>query len=648
MLNRLLGDASRWPMGGRVLGLLRLLVVVLGIGMSAVSAEGLSQLPEVLEAVDASAPLGALTGALRTRVVAAPTRIDVIAMGRGPAGLAGLAGTVTVEWLDARDDRGPLAGDTGCRETWWSRGVAGRLTLAERGAGRQSLLATPMKVGPVWRLRLTALLTDGRLRVRCSGDAFAVRPDRFVIHAVSDRDSAHAGTERSLLKPAPQGGVVHRAGQPFALRAEALDATGAVAQGYEGAPSLRPTRCVVPTANCELGVLQFAARAVAGQIASDQVTYSEVGIVRARLEDHDFAAVDASDTPAAERRVLSPEVEIGRFMPDRFQVTLRGHPLLATQQGACATAGHGFTLLGQPFGWARVPEFEWVGLNAQGQPTRNWRAPAAASAAVEITPSLTAFAVDRAPLPLHAYWAQPSVTGVPDGRARVQLSGADRFLLPRDPARPVVAFEPQLQLAVSIRDASEASVVGNGVLVSAPAAPGAGDAAPVAFDAGGRFYFGRISLRQTRGDVRRGAELAIELQHFTDRGWLRLSAAGECVAVPATAWAYGAGSGAWAGGRECLAARSTPAVVALRAGLGRLQLPGVASGQPAALTLTLNVGGAPEGQGCQGHARQPVVPMHLPHWLGARAGQAGHALNPAVRLQWRSRPATLRALREVL
>jgi parallel beta-helix repeat protein len=582
--------------------------------------------PSRFNAFETSTAAGALTGVIQTRVAGAAGSIAVIAIDNtGSALQTSFAGTVALEWMNATDNSGAL--DAGnCRASWVASGSAGSTTFVSGDQGRRNATVTPATVGREWRLRMSYAGPGGTV-TSCSTDAFAVRPDLLAITGVTDADDSTAGTTRALDNLLASGGRVHRAGRPFSLRAAARDAANAVAAGYTGTPTLAITGCVLP-AGCTAGTLTAPALvASAGLIAADTLSYSEVGAINLQLTDDSFADIDAADTPLSQRRIQSSVLGVGRFVPDRYLLSAATTPLFATQQGACAATGQGFTFVGQNFGWATAPSFTVTAQNAAGATTTLWGGSLQKLSTAHIARSLAASNAQG--LTPAVSWGSMALSDAGGGRAGVALSG-DQFLFTRNAAAPVASFVPLITLGIAVSDVSEVAVSGNSAVASTVALV-IGGGTGIGFNQGSNFHYARLKLQNAFGDVRRGVRANVELQKYTDRGWLRLNEDNSCITVPQPSIAFGTGSGAFAADL-CTAPAS--ASVALRQGRGTLVLPKTAGNVQGAALVTLNIGAVLEGNACA--SGLPVTPTSAawPHLLGARGSGSTQDQNPAARLVW--------------
>ena len=325
--------------------------------------------PSRFNAFETSTLAGALTGALQTRVAGVAGSVAVIAIDNTGAALqTALRARCTLEWMNASDNSGAL--DAGnCRASWLASGSAGNAVFVSGDLGRRTTTITPAAVGREWRLRMSYAGPGGNV-TSCSTDAFAVRPDTLAITGVSDATDTTAGTARLLDNLNASGGRVHRAGRPFSLRAAARDAASVLASGYDVRADDCNHRLRAAASGCAAGTLQAPALvASGGLIAADTLSYLEVGAINLQLTDDSFAAIDGADTPLAQRRIQSAAVGVGRFVPDRYLLAAANAPQFATQQGACAAVGQGFTFVGQNFGWATAPSFTITAQNAAGGTT---------------------------------------------------------------------------------------------------------------------------------------------------------------------------------------------------------------------------------------------------------------------------------------
>ncbi len=182
----------------------------------------------------------------------------------------------------------------------------------------------------------------------CSLDKFAVRPANFDLTA-SHADAQTAGTTIAMNNAIATGAVVHKAGQPFTLQANARSSSNAVTSQYTGTLIATPSVCSTGNA-CTASVLAASFGPgtwtnSAGALRSNTASYTEVGAFALTVEDRNFADVDSLDSSPAERYIVSNTLTIGRFIPDHFVVT----PVAVTPRVDLASCSAStFTYMGEP------------------------------------------------------------------------------------------------------------------------------------------------------------------------------------------------------------------------------------------------------------------------------------------------------------
>jgi len=95
--------------------------------------------------------------------------------------------------------------------------------------------------------------------------------------------------------------------------------------------------------------------------------FTEVGIisVSARITDGAYLGV----TPARTERMVAPSGPVGRFIPDRLDVSLEDKGTLGS---ACTAGTTPFTYTGQVFRWQVLPRFEVIPKAVGGEITNNY------------------------------------------------------------------------------------------------------------------------------------------------------------------------------------------------------------------------------------------------------------------------------------
>jgi hypothetical protein len=570
--------------------------------------------PAAFNAFETDTAALAINGVIRSKTAGALTSLSVVALNNAGNGLhPSFSGTVDLRWVDARDDSGAASGS--CRASWVDLGAAGSVSF-DKNARVNVSLTPPASGTRVMRLKMTH--SSGATSVTaCSTDAFAALPASFTLQA-SDGDAGSAGSTRNLDNVAANGGVVHRAGRPFSVGSRALDAIGATMTGYDGTPTLAITACLLP-AGCTAGALTTpAVSAVAGVYSNAGVSYAEVGSIQLQLTDSTHGAIDAADTPLAARTVQSATLAVGRFVPDSLSVAVSTGGQFATANGACMAAGQGATFIGQGFGWATAPRVTVTARNAAGGTTTLWTGTLMKLAGAAQQPALAVAAAGTAAL--STSFGGIAVSDLGGGQARLSASALDRFLLdmPAGSVQPTVV--PDWTWSLAVNDASEAGVAGNPTLSATAAQAG------VPFDLGAAFHRGRLALGAAHGDARVGVRALVQLQRWTNAGWITLTEDRGCVTVQPQHLAVASPTGVFATLGACAAPVAGAATTA--GGRAWLRLPATPGAAPGRLLLRL-AGQAAAGNSCNGAGAAALAPMGLPWLLGGDAG-----IGPAALATW--------------
>ncbi|MEX0958091.1 MAG: DUF6701 domain-containing protein [Burkholderiales bacterium] len=325
------------------------------------------------DAFETSYASWASTVRIRTKVSGTGFSLKVVALDSGRTAVdTSFSGTVSVALL-GNTTLGVALDAQLCPTSSTTIADAGYPVSASLASG-EATVNFPA-VSNAWRdVRVQVSYTSGATTVTaCSADNFAIRPAAFTLSA-SDDDPQSPGTTRTLDNTAVPGGTVHKAGQPFSLRAAAVNAAGApaVTTNYAGTPDAVLAVCGGGGCPGTLGTLDVGAAFVSGQLISDAASYDEAGAFSLTLQDTDFASVDAADSTTAERYVESAAVEVGRFVPDHFTLTTAGAaaPALTNRSAAspaCAPAS-AFTYMGEPL----TLTFQLVARNAANAVTGNY------------------------------------------------------------------------------------------------------------------------------------------------------------------------------------------------------------------------------------------------------------------------------------
>ena len=466
-------------------------------------------LPGRFNAYDTNtAPATAITGVIQTKVAGVPFSVDLVALNTAKTAIQpAFTGIVKVELIDS--SAGGAVDGNGCNAAWTVIQTLPNQTFVNASNGR--ITVTGIQENNAWRnvrVRVTYPAAGSATALGCSTDNFAIRPASFSTPVFTDADWQTAGAVRTLNNTAANGGVVHRAGRPFTFGTSAVNglATPAVTTGYNGVPTAATSTCAAGGCSTGVGVIATGGGAAAAGVFSTAVaTYSEAGAFNLQVQDTTFASVDAADgTPAtcAGQYVCSATVSVGRFVPDHFSVATNNVPALKTY----CSAGS-FTYLGQLFVYNTAPQALVTAQNFAGATTQYyagvlWRP--TASAGYSSTPALLDTSLTTLPV--------LASSGNGTGTETINLS--DQLAYTRNSTTPLTPFSANIVLGLSVTDASEAGVAGNGTIVASAAAQFNGSGAGINFNAGNGFRYGRLKLGNAFGAETSDSVVPLEAQYW--------------------------------------------------------------------------------------------------------------------------------------
>jgi MSHA biogenesis protein MshQ len=451
-------------------------------------------------AFETATAAGSVTGVIQTKIAGTAYSLDVVALKNSNTAVETTFNqAVKVEVLGSTSAAPSLDGN-GC--------PVGATTLATVSpdptiAGGRATLAFPAE-GNAWRyakIRISHPAASPTL-VSCSGDAFAIRPASLAALA-RHSDWTTAGDVADLNNGGTSGNPIHKAGQPFTLKATGYASTGAITSNYDGSPEAVNLVLVAPaTVAGTLTPGGFSASG--GTVVSDTANYTEAGAITLELQDQHFADVDSADSSAAERHAGSASFTVGRFVPDHFDLSLNT-PEFVT---GCATGG--FTYLDQPFVYATAtqPVISVTSRSAGGTTTRNytgalWKITSASLTAKSYTAA--SGTLDTGGLPA----IDPVIADAGSGTGTLTFDGGTGLLFTR-PASPSAPFDAEIALAINVID-------GDGVAYAAnPAQFGAASAGNgIAFSGGKAMRYGRLALRNAYGSELLDLPVPLEAQYWT-------------------------------------------------------------------------------------------------------------------------------------
>ncbi len=617
---------------------------------------------------ESSTAAGAIVGNILTKRAGAAFTLDVVALNLAKtAVLATFTGAVKVELLNTSDNTGALDANN-CRSTWINiQTLASNPIFVAADNGRK--VGVSFLENNAWqdvRIRVSYPATGVASAIGCSTDNFAIRPNSLSL-SITDNNWFTAGVARALNNSNATGGNVHKAGQPFTIRASALNAAAVTTTNYAGTPlAVACVGTATPGTNvCNLaGVLLPAGTsactgtacigtpsamtfgaATAGVINSTTATYSEVGAFTLQLQDKIFAIVDAGDgTPAdcTGYYICSSALVVGRFVPDHFLVTTNNVPSFKTFNSTACLA-RSFTYIGQQFGYVSVPQVLVTAQNTAATPTTTanytsnlWKLTTAAGAQDCTTNPDICTLISGSVTQTYTYANTPAATpnwdstqvalGTPtivpgiNGTGTVTNNATDLLAFKRSTTTPLALFTASITLTHSVKDISEYTAgVGNcGVA-------GAGGCdittltpavfTPLPFDAGNEFRYGRLKLGNAHGSELLKLPIPIQTQYWNGSSFAT-NTADSCTTLAASnikLTAPPAGVNATVG--------------AFSSGTGSLNLSPPTSAAKVAVDLCVDLGTDPPG----GTVCVATTTANLPYLQGLWAPGTSYNNDPVAR-----------------
>lgn len=481
----------------------------------------------------------ALAGRITTKAAGGAFNLDLVALNATRTGLAsGFSGSVLVD-LIANTALGVALDANNCPVT------GTRLNVGSVAMTSSRITQTFAALADSWRdvrVRMRYPASGSTSVTACSSDNFAVKP--AVLTAIaSHADWQTPGTTTTLANTAATGGAVHKAGQPFTLRVSGYNAANAVTGNYDGSPGTTLT-CALPASGCVVGSFSTGTfSAAAGTLTSNTASYAEVGAVSATFTDTGYASVDSGDTAAtcAGYYVCSSPVNIGRFVPDHYDIASLQTPQFQTFGSTCASRS--FTYLDQPFGFQTLPRARITARNAAGGTTANY-----SGGLWKLSPNGHFASTWRCQKTGGASCGSVSVTaaGFSAGNLVANGDGSGDFTWPTNAIAPngvkyqfqretppVAPFSAEIGLGILIFDSSE---TGNCGLATCRILDSQGAAVTwgtnIAFDAGNGFRQGRLRLSNAAGSELLPLPVPLTAQYWNGQGWVA-NAADQCTALSA-------------------------------------------------------------------------------------------------------------------
>ncbi|MGV3628992.1 MAG: DUF6701 domain-containing protein [Betaproteobacteria bacterium] len=567
----------------------------------------------ILSAFDAVEITAAANTPIRTKLSGAGFTLDVLALDSAGDILAGYLGTVTVEIVNAATGGGVCAAMTSLQNL-------GSVAFNAGNVGRRTINTfNYANAVPNARIRIT----DATAGITgCSFDNFAIRPNTFGNFSVTDDDWQTAGTTRALTTLTfAGGGVLHKAGRPFTVRATAFNAAGvpAVTTAYAGAPAATVTACTGAACTPAFGMLTLGGGFTAGQLNTGTANYSEVGAFRLQLIDSTFAAVDASDSTALEREIRSAPLDVGRFVPDHFAVAFN------TPAFMTACGGGGFSYVGEPFNYTAQPVITVTARNFAGNTTSLYAGGWWRISNSSLTPgtqaarySAASGTLDVSGLPVVA--GDPVVAATGSGAGTLIFSSGDGLAFAR--STPVAPFDAEISLAINVVDADGVAYPTNPARFG-QAAAGNG----MVFSPDKEMRFGRLRLIGASGSQLRPLSVPFEVQYWIGT-FFATNTADMCTTVASSNIGLDNYLGNLNGGDTAVMA-----VSALSGGRGTITLGAPGAGNSGSVDLAINLGAGANAAACPAFTPATATPAELA-WLRGQWCGAAYDDDPAARVRF--------------
>ncbi|MFW5427337.1 MAG: DUF6701 domain-containing protein, partial [Methylophagaceae bacterium] len=445
----------------------------------------------------------AIIGSLQTRVANnASISFDVIALNTDKSAVdASFTKDVKIELLANMASVALDANSCPVTST-----VIATLAVAAISNGRSTV--TMPVTNNVWKevyVRMSYQPPVGPLIIACAIDKFAIRPAAFTLVAQHNNWET-AGSSQTINDSAPTENTTHKAGRPFSLQLKAIDSAGTIMTNYDDIPILIDSYpALVSPAGGILGMLNLGTLTNSnGVISSDTAHYSEVGAISLKMNDEDFAGVDAADgTSITNRTISSPEITIGRFIPDHFKAT-------TVNNGSFDDACTNFTYSGQPFTYQTAPELKITAYNSASAITQNY-----SGSFAKLTPSdfsVTTPTSDAVKLQVNNIdlislnWnpAASSLNDNADGSLNFTF-GTDSYNHLHDANSLVAPYTNTVNLSFTAITDSDG--------VTTQALP------HILQATGGSVRFGRIAINNAHGSELTPLSVAIKMEYFNGIDW---------------------------------------------------------------------------------------------------------------------------------
>jgi hypothetical protein len=450
-----------------------------------------SMRPGAFNAFDTATWGGSTTGIIQTKVAGTPFSLDVVALTSTPTVLTNFTGAVKVELVNG-DSAASCASMTNIQT------ITSNYTFKATEKGRHTFSAiTQADSFRNVQVRLSYPAASPTTVV-CATDGFAIRPSYFTFVA-SDGNWSTAGTTRILNAASNSATPIHKAASPFTLKITPYNSLNVVTSNYDGSPDLSIT-CVLPESGCVMGGFNVGTFSAAGGIAtSNTAQFDEVGAFNAIVSDSQYAAIDKADgTSVTDRTISSSSSTVGRFVPDRFDVSLNTPSFTP----GCGT----FSYVGQPLRYNTRPVVTVTAKNAAGAVTQNYKGSLWKIVSTGLTPSYAA--ASQALTVLNAN--VPSVIDNSNGTGTLSFADTTSNILAFSRADPLAPFSAEIAMSFTLQDTDGVTASSNPVSFGAASA-GNG----IAFSGGNKsMRWGRLVMQNAYGSELMPLDLPLFSEYF--------------------------------------------------------------------------------------------------------------------------------------
>jgi len=223
------------------------------------------------------------------------------------------------------------------------------------------------------QIQLHAQYNVGGISLVGSSNNFWVQPAKLIVTAQKSGADLNGATDSAT--------TIHKAGEVFDFQVKAVNALGTTTPNYSpGNIELLLDR-TGPTSGGVDGTFYYESGSIvsalsptyqsvtlfnfnSGSSTTNNAYYSEVGLLNLDLQDTDYGGVGIT--------IAGDAINIGRFTPDHFTVTVTPVTGIGSFLDTCQAGVSDFTYVGQPFSYFSEPELTITAENALNTTTQNY------------------------------------------------------------------------------------------------------------------------------------------------------------------------------------------------------------------------------------------------------------------------------------